>query len=110
MSYRTFKHLLGETSLERKCRFLFGAGILVLMTASFYWYGRRTETLVYEQNRLTGQLLVAPSLVAHHWARTETRDFVPVVEELFGALKPQAYRSKILKPETHDPEYRPSDE
>ena len=25
MSYRAFKRLLGETSLERKCRFLFGA-------------------------------------------------------------------------------------
>ena len=24
MSYRAFKRLLGETSLERKCRFLFG--------------------------------------------------------------------------------------
>ena len=31
MSYRAFKHLLGETSLERKCRFLFGAGILLLL-------------------------------------------------------------------------------
>ena len=37
MSYRSFKHLLGETSLERKCRFIFGGGILVLVTFSFYW-------------------------------------------------------------------------
>ena len=29
MSYRAFKRLLGETSLERKCRFLFGAFILL---------------------------------------------------------------------------------
>ena len=32
MSYRAFKRLLGETSLERKCRFLFGAGTLLLIT------------------------------------------------------------------------------
>ena len=43
MSYRTFKHLLGETSLERKCRFIFGGGILVLVTISFSWYGQKTE-------------------------------------------------------------------
>ncbi|OYW19839.1 MAG: hypothetical protein B7Z55_08180, partial [Planctomycetales bacterium 12-60-4] len=29
MSYRTIKKLLGETSLERKCRFLFGSGARV---------------------------------------------------------------------------------
>ena len=46
MSYRSFKHLLGETSLERKCRFIFGLGILVLVTISFFWYGQKTESLV----------------------------------------------------------------
>jgi hypothetical protein len=35
MSYRTFKRLLGETSLERKCRFLFGGGLLLLVSGSF---------------------------------------------------------------------------
>src|SRR3990172_3015932 len=112
MSYRTFKHLLGETSLERKCWFLFGAGILVLMTASFYWYGRRTETLVYEQNRLTGQLLVAPILQRQHWERDpgQMSEFKPVIKELFGALKSQAYKAKILKFGTKDREHIPSDE
>ena len=38
MSYRAFKRLLGETSLERKCRFLFGAFILLLIAGSF-WLG-----------------------------------------------------------------------
>jgi hypothetical protein len=42
MSYRAFKRLLGETSLERKCRFLFGAGILLLITGSFWLYALRT--------------------------------------------------------------------
>ena len=30
MSYRAFKRLLGETSLERKCRWLLGAGVLLV--------------------------------------------------------------------------------
>jgi signal transduction histidine kinase len=49
MSYRAFKHLLGETSLERKCRFLFGAGILLLLTASFWWYAHETELIAYNE-------------------------------------------------------------
>ena len=43
VSYRSFKHLLGETSLERKCRFIFGLGILLLVTVSFFLYGKKTE-------------------------------------------------------------------
>ena len=43
MSYRAFKRLLGETSLERKCRWLLGAGVLLLMTGSFWVYARQTE-------------------------------------------------------------------
>ena len=46
MSDRVFKHLLGETELERKCRFAFGMIILILVWGSFFWYGQKTESLV----------------------------------------------------------------
>src|SRR3981081_1325769 len=59
MSYRAFKRLLGETSLERKCRFLFGAFILLLITASFWLYARQTEHLAYDQIRTARRLLVS---------------------------------------------------
>ncbi len=58
MSYRAFKKLLGETSLERKCRFLFGAFMLLLITGSFWLYARQTEHLAYEQLVNTCRLLV----------------------------------------------------
>ena len=58
MSYRAFKRLLGESSLERKCRFLFGAFILVLTSGSFYLYARQTEHLAYEQMATTCRLLI----------------------------------------------------
>ena len=45
MSYRAFKRLLGETSLERKCHFLFGGFILLLLTGSYWLYARQTEAL-----------------------------------------------------------------
>ena len=50
MSYRAFKRLLGETSLERKCRFLFGACLFFLIASSFWWYGNMTARMVDKQN------------------------------------------------------------
>ncbi len=67
MPYRSIKRVLGETSLERKCRFLFGACMLLLITAAFWWYGSRTEKLVYEQNPIKGRLLVDQVMLAMHW-------------------------------------------
>src|SRR5262249_12948636 len=66
MSYRAFKRLLGETSLERKCRFLFGAGILLLITVSFTIYANQTESLAYDQTITTARLLVTPIFERHH--------------------------------------------
>ena len=59
MSYRAFKRLLGETSLERKCRFLFGGFILLLISGSFSLYAYQTEHLAYEQIPTTCRLLVS---------------------------------------------------
>ena len=67
MSYRSFKHLLGETSLERKCRFIFGGGILVLVSFSFYWYGQKTETLVIGQTTQAARMLVNPRVMNLHY-------------------------------------------
>ncbi len=84
MSYRTFKHLLGETSLERKCRFIFGGGILVLVTTSFYWYGQKTEKLVIGQTTQTARRLVNPTVVDKHY---KSGDFVhPVTARAFEKL------------------------
>ncbi len=66
MSYRAFKRLLGETSLERKCRFLFGAFILLLIAASFLLYARQTESRAYEQMNTMSRLLVHPIVVRQH--------------------------------------------
>jgi signal transduction histidine kinase len=74
MSYRAFKHLLGETSLERKCRFLFGAGILLLITASFWLYAHMTESLAYKQIETTGRLLVNPILLRIHFHNLDVKN------------------------------------
>ena len=86
MSYRAFKHLIGETSLERKCRFIFGAAILVLVSGSFWWYARKTERMIYEESLLrTCRMLVNPILVLQHWRDLETlREFVPIIDKTFA--------------------------
>jgi signal transduction histidine kinase len=66
MSYRAFKRLLGETSLERKCRFLFGAGIFLLIAASFYLYAYQTEHLAYDQTKTTCRVLLNQIFDKHH--------------------------------------------
>ena len=83
MSYRAFKRLLGETSLERKCRFLFGAFILLLITSSFWLYARQTEGLAYDQLTTTCRLLVV-QIVDRQLATTcrpHPPQVVPVAEE-----------------------------
>lgn len=81
MSYRTFKHLLGETSLERKCRFIFGGGILMLVTLSFYWYGLKTESLVVGQSTEAARALVDPVLMKIH---IKDKDLASSANELMG--------------------------
>ena len=66
MSYRAFKRLLGETSLERKCRFLFGSGVVVLIFLSFSLYAYLIEQLAYDQTVITCRLLVKPVLAQLH--------------------------------------------
>jgi signal transduction histidine kinase len=63
MSYRTFKRVLGETSLERKCRWWFGVSLAVLLTLSFSWYGRRTDQIVKDLN----PTFIGPELVRAGW-------------------------------------------
>jgi signal transduction histidine kinase len=95
MTYRTFKRLLGETSLERKCRFLFGGGLMLLITASFYFHGQRTERLVYEQKRVTGRMLIDSIIRDKHLRYSLPGDD----EQVSGLLKTIDAMSADLKPE-----------
>ena len=69
MSYRSFKRVLGESSLERKTRILFGISILVLIGASFFWVNRITEdqilsSLVDKARSLTTVYLLEVHMVS----------------------------------------------
>ncbi|HEY7425403.1 MAG TPA: ATP-binding protein [Gemmataceae bacterium] len=67
--YRACKRLIGETHLERKCRFLFGMFIVLLLTGSFWLYAWQTESLAYDQINTACRLIVN-STVQHQLALT----------------------------------------
>ncbi|MHC5536994.1 ATP-binding protein, partial [Singulisphaera rosea] len=103
MSYRSFKHLLGETSLERKCRFIFGGGILLLVTSSFYWYGRETEKLVIGQTTQAARMLVNPTVMNLHYKKSfGSQSFESVIDGLWSELKVldglENYSSRVFNP------------
>jgi len=101
VSYRSFKHLLGETSLERKCRFIFGLGILVLVSFSFFWYGQKTESLVMKQTTQTARYLVQTAVRDIHVESLGNREFEPIRKVIWGDLKPLEdvpyYEAYVLK-------------
>ncbi len=114
MSYRSFKRVLGESSLERKCRFLFGACLLLLITGSFWWYGQETERLVYKQNFYKGQLLVDQVIVKSHWEQIgvhpDDEDAQFFTQEIDRRLERQNYKSRSIRPPSSNPGNHRADE
>src|SRR5262249_6352527 len=101
---------------ERKCRFLFGLGILVLVTVSFFLYGQQTESLVIKQTNETARMLVSDALKRDHERAVGSSNFEPIMEQLWGDLKPTTddvptHKTKVLAPyNPNDPEKQPADE
>jgi len=88
VSYRSFKHLLGETSLERKVRFIFGLGIFLLVTVSFLLYGLKTESLVKKQTTQTARMLVNPTLLNLHYKKLGNDNYESLWDGLWDSLRP----------------------
>src|SRR5579871_5234001 len=114
MSYRAFKRLFGETSLERKCRFWLGTVTLLLITASFWAYGRLTENLAYEATLNSGRLLAPQVIPIRHVESSDTRT---ALEEFLHRAEQQlppgisTYEYRIIKPNARKAENKPdSDE
>jgi signal transduction histidine kinase len=108
MSYRAFKRLLGETSLERKCRWLLGAGVLLLMTGSFWVYARQTEDLAYEQLESTGRALL-PSIVAWLHVEGDLRKAVDEFQQSAEGHWPSTlkdYKFEVIIPGSQDDQRR----
>ncbi len=110
MSYRSFKHLLGETSLERKCRFIFGLGLFLLIVGSFFVYGVKTEGLVRNQTTQTARMYVNPTLLNIHYKKLGNYSFERILDKLFQDLKPGADDAPNIKARVIRTERDPKDE
>ncbi len=73
MSYRSIKRVLGETSLERKCRLLFGLCLLLLITLAFSGVDHIAGNLVLTTTRRHGHDLVDIIMIKVHSLVFETR-------------------------------------
>lgn len=100
ISYRTFRKLVGETSLERKCRFLFGVALLFLITTSFWWYASLTSTMVESQQIETARLMVPRLLQQLHYTRFLRFTGQP---EAVPAPQPAPAESPAIGPTTAEP-------
>lgn len=115
MSYRGFKRLLGESSLERKSRFLLGAVTLLLITGSFWIYARMTVGVAYDATLNAGRLLVAQVLYDNHLRVHDEKVSRSLIEfqhahddRIPDALSDYQYR--LYKPHSRRAEHKPDPE
>src|SRR5262249_49934959 len=99
MSYRGVKRVLGETRLELKCLVLFAVCLLTLIGGSFWWYGGKTEDLVYDKTRKTCQNLIEAAMLWKHWITDQSlnaKDFVPLVEMWAKKMQSETYTPSFI--------------
>jgi two-component system, NarL family, sensor histidine kinase BarA len=111
MAYQSLKRVLSETSLERKCRYLFGACLLLLIAIAFILVDQKAEELVYrtlqqerDNTRQRGRDSAVMSLLNLHfiaWAEKSEEDADKqlereLVEEIIRGLEGDTYQAEIL--------------
>jgi len=97
MSYRSFKRVLGETSLERKCRMLFGISLLLLIAPAFWYAGRTAENLVKKGPERTGRSLVAEKIISwHYYVWEKGEDYRLMARDLHEAMGSENLKWEIL--------------
>lgn len=89
MSYRSIKRVLGESSLERKIRILFGICLLILIAGSFLWVSAITEKLIRENTRERASDLLKIHLLKMHFKNTEFNDGNPAKNQLVKSIPEQ---------------------
>src|SRR3569623_1392546 len=107
MSYRSFKRVLGESNLERKCLFLFGTSLLLLIAGSFWWYVTQTDYLVTKQNQTRGRELVDKILLQTHGTELQSRSnnpaFAKPLDGLLSDLQSRDYNGSFIRPFNQQP-------
>ncbi len=92
--------MLGESSLERKIRILFGICLLALIAGSFLWVSKITEELIRDNTRGRASDILKIHLLKVHFKSTQFSDeypardqFIKTIPEMFQTGD---YRAKVL--------------
>jgi two-component system sensor histidine kinase BarA len=99
LSYHTFKRVLGESNLERKFRRLFGLCMLVMITGSFWWYGRETDQIVYDQNKIVGKALVQSAMMEAHNRLFARQGFEQANDALTDLFRLREFNWSVIYPD-----------
>ncbi|MCA9211909.1 MAG: HAMP domain-containing histidine kinase [Planctomycetales bacterium] len=84
MAYRSFKRVLVETSLERRCLAWFGIALTIIIAGSFWAAERIAERLVTERTQQAGEDYVGLKLYSYHYAALSTSQAIS--EHEFGQI------------------------
>ncbi len=109
MSYRGFKKAIGETSLERKCRLLFGTCLLPLIAGSFWWYSQQVNDIVEQQARLMGEACANATLIELHKNSEEDPAVKRTEINTTKLLRKRKYEAQMLLPENEAKIGKPED-
>ncbi len=89
MSYRSIKRVLGESSLERKLRILFGFGLLFLIGGSFWWVMRITEDLIRRNIQVKAQQATLSQLLRLHLENIQFKGEDRALKDMYKSLSSQ---------------------
>ena len=99
MSYRSIKKVLGESSLERKIRILFGLILLLLIGASFYSVNRITEHLIRENTQDKARSMMQSFLLNEHMVHQQFRkeyQHTEQFEQISQLIQSDRFKAQIL--------------
>jgi len=101
--YRSLKRVLGESNLERKCRWLFGLCVGGLIILAFFSVGRVAENLIDDTAQYKGRGVARVELFRLHWAEFTSKDddrwadFVKLQKQLVDELDRNEIERRIIK-------------
>ncbi|MCA9155243.1 MAG: HAMP domain-containing protein, partial [Planctomycetales bacterium] len=109
MAYTSFKRVVGETSLERKCRLAFGVTLAVLIGLAFYCVYWVAEQHVRNTTRQAARHWARTELMHYHWRvwddyeqnklddlQARRMPFEGLREEMINDLLGDSYEAEIL--------------
>ena len=84
MAQQSWRRVLGETSLERKCRLLFGFWLTLLISGAFWGVEKVSSDLILKNTRTTARDVVDIALLKPHFNYWETREDKQGFADLLG--------------------------